>query len=134
MRPFFGPTVERPATGYQIAQTMRGEIMGTMGEEPLGRGKLGVTSGFLTEFANETVPMIPAMRNLRIIRQWAGVVDRTPDGKPAVGALEDGVYITCGYSEYGITLAPAVGELLANEISGGTRSPLLKAYDPNRFG
>ncbi len=133
MRPFFGPTIERLSNGYQIAQTMRGEIMGTMGDEALGGENLDVTSQFLTKFADQTISLIPAMRNLRILRQWAGALNRAPDAKPIVGQLEDNLYVTCGFNEYGLTLAPAVGQLISTEILDGTKSPLLKAYKPDRF-
>ncbi len=133
MRPFFGPTVERLSTHYQITQTMRGEIMGTIDWMEPGFDLDETTSEFLIRFADETVPMMPSLRHLRIIRQWTGICDRTPDDKPAVGPLDDGLYVTCGYHDYGMTMVPIVCKLLAETIISGTVSPMLKPFNPLRF-
>jgi sarcosine oxidase subunit beta len=134
MRPFFGPTVERLSTHYQVTQTMRGEIMGTIDWMEPGLDIDETTSEFLVRFADETVPMMPSLRHLRIIRQWTGICDRTPDDKPAVGSLDEGLYVTCGYHDYGITMVPIVGRLMAETVIRGSASPMLKPFDPLRFG
>lgn len=133
IRTFFGPTIERLSTNYQIAQTMRGEILGTIDYMSPGFDVDECTSKFLNRFADETVLMIPVFRNLRIIRQWVGICDKTPDEKPVVGALDEGLYITCGHYDYGITLAPIVGMLLAASIIDGSTDPMLKPFYPHRF-
>jgi sarcosine oxidase subunit beta len=133
MRPFFGPAIERLSEDYQIAQTMRGEVLGTMGYMSPGFDLSECTSGFLNRFADETVQLIPAFRHLRIIRQWTGICDKTPDEKPIVGAIDDGLYITCGHYDYGINLAPIVGQLLADSIIKASIDLLLKPFDPHRF-
>lgn len=133
VRPFFGPTIERLSEDYQIAQTMRGEILGTIGYMSPGFDLSECTSEFLNRFGDETMPMIPSFRHLRIIRQWTGICDKTPDEKPVVGNLDDALYITCGHYDYGITLAPIVGRLLAASITEGDTDPLLKPFDPHRF-
>jgi glycine/D-amino acid oxidase-like deaminating enzyme len=50
-----------------------------------------------------------------------------------VGPLEDGLFLTCGFYDYGITLAPVISQLVADYIAGGDLSPSLKAFDPHRF-
>ena len=133
IRPFFGPSLERLSTHFQVTQTMRGEIMGTIDWMDPGYDLGKSSSKFLERFANEMVPIIPVLRNLNIIRQWTGICDQTPDDKPAVGKLDDGLYVTCGYNDYGITMVPAVGRLLASTIINGETDPMLKPFDPLRF-
>ena len=133
IRPFFGPTIERLSTEYQITQTMRGELIGTIDYMSPGYDLDECTSDFMNRFADETVPMIPVLRNLRIIRQWTGICDITPDEKPIVGSLDNGLYITCGHYDYGINLTPIVGRLLASKIIDGVTDSLLKPFDPLRF-
>jgi sarcosine oxidase subunit beta len=133
IRPFFGPSLERLSSHFQVTQTMRGEIMGTIGWMEPGYDLSKSTSEFLEDFAREFVPIVPVFRNLNIIRQWTGICDQTPDDKPAVGKLEDGFYVTSGYNDYGITMTPAVGNLLASSIINEAIHPLLKPFDPLRF-
>ena len=133
VRPFFGPTVERLSTHFQVTQTMRGEIMGTIDWMEPGHDLSESTSQFLNNFADEMVPMMPILRNLNIIRQWTGICDLTPDEKPAIGQLDDGLYVCCGFHDYGITMVPIVGRLLADTIVKKKTDKLLEPFDPKRF-
>ncbi len=133
VRPYFGPVIGRLTDDYQVAQTMRGEILGMMGSMKPGLDLSECTSEFLYKFAEETVSLIPAFKDLRIIRQWVGICDGTPDLAPLVGPLEDGLFLTCGFYDYGITLAPVISQLVADYITGGDLSPSLKTFDPHRF-
>ena len=55
------------------------------------------------------------------------------DGFPAVGRVDGiaGLYVAVMHS--GITLAPAIGRLVADEIMTGQRGALLEQYGPDRF-
>jgi glycine/D-amino acid oxidase-like deaminating enzyme len=55
------------------------------------------------------------------------------DGFPSVGALDDvpGYYEAIAHS--GITLAAIIGEVLAQEITDGEISPLIRPYRPSRL-
>jgi sarcosine oxidase subunit beta len=134
VRPFFGPTVERLSTSFQVTQTMRGEIMGTIDWMEPGHDLSETTSQFLNNFADEMVPLVPILRNLNIIRQWTGICDKTPDDKPAAGQLDDGLYVCCGFHDYGITMVPIVGRLMADGIINKKTEKLLEPFDPKRFG
>jgi sarcosine oxidase subunit beta len=134
VRPMFGPTVERLSSHFQVTQTMRGEIMGTIDWMDPGFDVVETTSEFMNRFADEIVPMMPVLRDLNIIRQWTGICDRTPDYKPAVGELGEDLYVNCGYYDYGMTMVPIVGRLLAETIIKRTTSSMLNPFDPRRFG
>jgi glycine/D-amino acid oxidase-like deaminating enzyme len=55
------------------------------------------------------------------------------DGFPSVGPLDDvpGYYEAVAHS--GITLAAIIGEVLAQEITDGEISPLIRPYRPGRL-
>jgi sarcosine oxidase subunit beta len=133
VRPFFGPTIERFSTHLQVTQTMRGEIMGTVDWMEPGHDLGETTSRFLNDLADELVPMIPVLRNLNVIRQWTGICDLTSDEKPAIGRLEDGLYVCCGFHDYGITMVPIVGKLLVESIIKKKTERLLEPFEPKRF-
>lgn len=64
---------------------------------------------------------------------WVGHRPMPADGRSIVGKLPgcDNLFIAVTHS--GITLAPAIGALLADEITGGPASPLLREFRPDRF-
>ena len=132
MRPFFGPTIDRMSNLYIIAQTMRGEIMGTISEQEPSMDLSETTSKFLNSFADETLRILPTLKDIRIIRQWVGITEKTKDEIPLVGKLNDDLWVACGFHIYGVTMAPVIGELIAESIRKGETVELLKPFDPLR--
>ncbi len=55
------------------------------------------------------------------------------DGVSCVGAVPGLAGLTLAVTHSGITLAPALGVMLADEILGGERDPLLRHYGPGRL-
>ena len=55
------------------------------------------------------------------------------DGRSIVGRLPDCDNLFVAVTHSGITLAPAIGAVLADEITGGPASPLLQEFRPDRF-
>jgi sarcosine oxidase subunit beta len=90
---------------------------------------------FLGRTARVVLEKAPRLAALRVIRQWAGVYDTTPDNRPLVGEYESkpGFYALNGWSGRGILLAPLAAELLAREIAGLGRDRLLDPFSPDRF-
>jgi sarcosine oxidase subunit beta len=77
----------------------------------------------------------PALRDVTVIRQWAGMYDITPDHLPLVGpsAQLAGWWQALGWSGRGMLLAPYLTELLAEELVTGVAPPMLAAFRPDRF-
>lgn len=137
MQPFMRPAITfyRPVEGW-FNQTLRGELVAgvTAAEEPAGLNQ-GSSFGFLTRTAATLVAKAPRLGHLRIIRQWAGVYDMTPDRLPIVGPVDrrPGFVQMNGYSGRGFALAPVIAQELARWLTGDERPPLLAALDANRF-
>jgi sarcosine oxidase subunit beta len=132
IRPLFGPSIENPSEMYRITQTMRGEILGTIGHDA-GSEMSVLSSRFLEEYAKMTVRLIPVFRNLNLIRQWVGTYQNTPDEKPVAGKLDEGLYMVGGFMDYGLTLIPVIGRLMAEIVSSGHIDPLIEPFSPLRF-
>jgi sarcosine oxidase, subunit beta len=64
---------------------------------------------------------------------WAGLYDMTPDGRPILGRVAEGVYAACGFSGHGFMQSPAVGRALAEEILDGESEIDLGSYRLERF-
>lgn len=128
-------TFYRPVEGW-FNQTLRGELVAgvTAAGEPAGLNQES-SFGFLTRTATTLVAKAPRLGRLRIIRQWAGVYDMTPDRLPIVGPVErrPGFVQMNGYSGRGFALAPVVAQELARWLTDGERPPLLASLDANRF-
>jgi D-hydroxyproline dehydrogenase subunit beta len=75
---------------------------------------------------------VPAVAGLELRREWCGFRPWLPDGMPAIGQLESGIWVSTGHEGSGVCLGPISGELLAAAIDG-ERPAELAPFDPRRF-
>jgi sarcosine oxidase, subunit beta len=129
-------TFYRPTEGW-FNQTLRGEVvMGVVDPaEPSGVNQ-NSSAAFLRRTASMMVRKAPALGDVTVIRQWAGMYDVTPDHQPLVGptAQLDGWWQANGWSGRGMLLAPYLMELLAGRFTAGAVPAHLAMFDPDRFG
>jgi sarcosine oxidase, subunit beta len=77
---------------------------------------------------------VPGLRTGRLVAARVGFDGYSPDRRPVIGAAgPDGLYLCTAFSGGGIKMAPAVGELIAEELLTAIESELLSAYRPQRF-
>ena len=128
-------TFYRPTEGW-FNQTLRGEVvMGVVDpDEPAGVNQRS-SWDFLRRTATLMTRKAPALADVAVIRQWAGMYDVSPDHQPLVGptAQLDGWWQANGWSGRGMLLAPYLCELLAERFVSGTSPDRLAMFDPDRF-
>jgi len=131
-------TFYRPHEGW-FNQTLRGEVvMGVVDpDEPAGVNQAS-SAAFLRRTARVITAKAPALSDVTVIRQWAGMYDVTPDHQPLVGPTRQlaGWWQANGWSGRGMLLAPLAAEHLAAWIVAGAESPppaLLAGFRPDRF-
>jgi sarcosine oxidase subunit beta len=80
------------------------------------------------------VDLFPAFGRLRFMRQWAGLVDLTPDASPILDSSPvGGVCLSCGWGTYGFKAIPAGGVAFAHLLATGTHHDLARAFSLDRF-
>jgi sarcosine oxidase, subunit beta len=128
-------TFYRPTEGW-FNQTLRGEVvMGVVDPaEPNGVNQRS-SAAFLRRTASLIVRKAPALADVTVIRQWAGMYDVSPDHQPLVGPTRqlDGWWQANGWSGRGMLLAPYLMELLAERFTTGKAPERLVMFDPDRF-
>jgi sarcosine oxidase subunit beta len=135
MKPFLGPLVSMLGTGLYFSQSMRGEIVGGMGDpdEPEG---LNQTSSlrFMTRYSRALTDLIPRCGSVKLLRQWAGCYDVTPDHSPILGETPGvaGLLQMSGFVGHGFMMAPAVARRMAAWM-GGAQDDLFQRFALSRF-
>lgn len=107
---------------FYIRQTRHGSFLMGQGDKDEKPGiNRKVTARFLLEMVNKMSRRFPFLKNLRVIRQWCGEYNMSPDAQPIVGLSENvsGYFYAVGFSGHGFMVAPAVGEALAEWIVFG---------------
>ncbi len=136
LKPFLGPMVSLLGSGLYFSQSMRGEIVGGMGDPDEPEGLSFESSfDFATRFAQAATALIPELRGVRVLRQWAGCYDVSPDEHPIVGEVPEvkGFVQLVGFGGHGFMMAPAVTELCARWLTGGDKDPFFDRYTSERF-
>ena len=110
-----------------ISQSDRGEfVMGSEIEPYSGYSNRG-TFRFIEDLAMHMVELLPMLGRARILRQWTGLCDVSPDYAPIMGLTEtDGFLIDAGWGTYGFKASPIVGKTMA-ELAATGRTPDLIA-------
>jgi sarcosine oxidase subunit beta len=136
LKPFLRPMVSELSSGLYCSQSMRGEIVG--GVTIPGHGStyaMGSTLEFLATYARRLVKLMPILGDIKILRQWAGPYDQSPDGNPIVGPSPEhpDFFLACGFVGHGFMMAPIVGKLYAEWLTGGSKHEIFERYTLARF-
>jgi sarcosine oxidase subunit beta len=141
LKPCLEPMVISISNGIYFIQSMRGELIGGIGdpEEP-GWEDPGQFSSrsqlrFAVRFARALTDIFPPARPLRLMRQWAGMYDVTPDHRPILGPVQEvsGYHHICGFSGHGFMLAPVCARRMARLITTGQPDEIIASLSLSRF-
>ena len=78
--------------------------------------------------------LFPTFRRLRMLRNWGGIVDVTPDRSPIIGLTPvRGLYVNCGWGTGGFKATPGSGHVFAATIARGEPHPITAPFSLDRF-
>ncbi len=82
------------------------------------------------------IELLPALDGRPVTAAWAGYIDSTPDGVPAIGEVTGlpGFVLAAGFSGHGFGIGPGAGHLIADIMTGDEPIVDPKPYHPDRFG
>jgi sarcosine oxidase subunit beta len=136
LKPWLKPLVADLSDGLYFSQSTRGEIVGGISNPYVPRGlDQGSSHAFLGRYARALVRSCPVLAGVKVLRQWAGCYDLTPDANPIVGPVDgvDDFYQASGFMGHGFMMAPVVGRRLAATLTGGPPDPTLDRWSLRRF-
>ncbi len=111
--------VDYRSDGGYFVQRVTGQFIGCFTPEVKMPGfNTDSTLEFLVEMSRRMCRLVPALENVAVLRQWAGLYSMTPDGSPIVDETDiQGLYCSVGMCGHGFMLGPALGKYLAQRIS-----------------
>ena len=85
--------------------------------------------------ASHSVELFPCLKEVRVLRQWSGICDMTPDFSPIIGDVPSvkGFYLDVGWGTYGFKAGPVAGKNLAQFIASGKLPDLIRPFSLARF-
>ena len=117
-----------------VSQTSRGELLAGAGiDSYVGYGQRGSFS-VVEHAVASLVELFPIFSRLRLMRQWAGIVDTCPDACPIIGATPvDGLYFNCGWGTGGYKATPGSGWVFAYTLANERPHELNAPFSLDRF-
>ena len=117
-----------------VSQSDRGELIFGAAVDPVAtysvRGSLEFTEGL----AGHVLELMPGISRMRLVRQWSGLCDMTPDYSPVMGFTPvEGFFVDVGWGTYGFKAAPVSGEQMAETIASGRTPSLIEPFALSRF-
>jgi sarcosine oxidase subunit beta len=117
-----------------ISQSPRGEMLVGAELDPHPSYATPSTFRFLSSAASHAIDLFPFMAKLRVLRQWTGLCDMTPDYSPLMGETGiDGFYLSSGWGTWGFKAIPISGVTMAELVATGRVPSLIAPFALDRF-
>lgn len=134
VKPVLNTVTLSPALGTYWSQSDKGEVVigGALDHFPsyAQRGSFDV----MQRVVAATCEMLPTLGRLRLLRQWAGIVDVVHDSSPIIGATPvPGLYLNCGWGTGGFKAIPVGGWTLAHALATDRAHELAAPFGLERF-
>ena len=135
LKPFIHTTISSADLHVYVYQTERGELVIGGAVEQYPTYSHASTLERLEELAVHTLELLPSLRGVKILRQWTGLCDMTPDYAPIMGKVDgiDGFILNCGWGTWGFKAAPISGKCIAELVATGKTPSLIETFGLNRF-
>jgi len=134
IKPCLNTMVLSPVIHVYVSQSDRGELVIGAGADVYNSYAQRGGIPLLEENIAALVELFPAFRRLRLMRQWSGVVDITPDTTPIMGKTPvQNLYISGGWGTGGYKAIPAGGDTMAYTIATDEPHPLIAEFGLERF-
>ncbi len=135
MKPLLDKVIVSANLHVYISQTPRGEFVIGAEIDPYSSYNLSSTLPTLQMIASHSLELLPCLKEVRVLRQWSGICDMTPDYSPIISDVPSvkGFYLDVGWGTYGFKAGPVAGKNLARFIATGKLPGLIKPFSFTRF-
>lgn len=134
VKQFLHPVIVSGSLHTYVSQTSRGELVFGASVDPFASYSTRGSLEFATGLATHVLELMPGLANMRLLRQWAGLCDMTPDFGPIIGPTPvEGFYVDVGWGTYGFKAGPVAGEAVADMIANGRPGDLIAPFGLDRF-
>jgi len=129
------PMVMSFSRHFFVQQTTHGSVI--MGVSDGETDTFNISSSWqnLEETCSTICYTLPALRKLRVVRQWVGLNDASPDRAPVIEISQnaEGLITECGFSGHGFLIGPRTAILVANAITGQPDGIDIKMFSSARY-
>ncbi len=134
VKPFLDPIIVSGSLHVYVSQSSRGELVMGASADPYPLYATRSTLEFKEELMMHLLELFPFVGKLRVLRQWAGMTDMTPDFSPVMGLTPvENYYIDAGWGTWGFKATPVSGKRMAETIAGDKAPEIIEPFALERF-
>jgi sarcosine oxidase, subunit beta len=134
VKPFLDAIIVSGSLHVYVSQSSRGELVMGASADPYPLYSTRSTLEFKEELMMHLLELLPFVGKLRVLRQWAGMTDMTPDFSPVMGLTPvENYYIDAGWGTWGFKATPVCGKRMAETVATGIAPDLIRPFELERF-
>ncbi len=134
LKPWLDPIIVSGSLHVYVSQTARGELVMGASLDPYELHSTRSTFDFAESLSMHMLEMFPFLSDVKIVRQWAGLADMTPDFAPIMGTTPvRGFYLDSGWGTWGFKATPVCGKTMSYTVASDANHPLIEGFGLDRF-
>jgi len=134
VKPWLDPIIVSGSLHVYVSQTARGELVMGASLDPYELHSTRSTLDFTESLAAHMLDMFPFLSDVKVVRQWAGMADMTPDFAPIMGKTPvEGFYLDAGWGTWGFKATPVSGKTMSYTLATDRTHPLIEGFSLDRF-
>jgi sarcosine oxidase subunit beta len=134
LKPFLDPIIVSGSLHVYVSQSARGELVMGGSTDPYPLYSTRSTLDFTEGLMGPMLELFPFLRHAKVLRQWGGIADMTPDFSPIMGLTPvKNYYIDAGWGTWGFKATPVSGKRMAETIANDRAPELLRPFELARF-
>lgn len=134
IKPWLDPIIVSGSLHVYVSQTARGELVMGATLDPYELHNTRSTLDFTEMLSSHLLDLFPFLSDVKVVRQWAGLADMTPDFAPILGRTPiDGFYLDAGWGTWGFKATPVCGKTMSYTVANDRNHPLIEGFAWDRF-
>lgn len=134
LKPFLDVVIVSGSLHVYVSQSDRGELVMGSSVDPFTSYSMAGTLAYIEDIAAHILELLPALSKVKVLRQWAGVCDMSPDFSPMMGFTPvKGFLIDVAWGTGGFKASPIAGKMLAELIATDKTPALIEPFRLSRF-
>src|ERR1035437_9779465 len=134
LKPWLNSIIVSAGLHTYVSQSSRGELVTGASLDPYELISMRSSLDFVEGLSGHLMDLFPFLGDIKVMRQWAGLCDMTPDYSPIMGTTPiKGFYIDAGWGTWGFKATPVCGWTMAHTIARDENQELIRPFNLSRF-
>jgi len=134
LKPWLNPIIVSASMHLYVSQSTRGELVAGASLDPYELTSMRSSLAFAESLSAHLLDLFPCLSDIKVLRQWAGLCDMTPDFSPIMGTTPiKGFYLDAGWGTWGFKATPVSGKTMAATVAQDRPDPLIESFGLSRF-